>query len=153
MDLKSILKNIDKYYLFTNNNSKLSLIDQGSNKKELFTSFKSKLSSKIKKDKYQDYDLILLKIKKINYNPKQPIKMVFGPIKVEINFFQLSPRGAIKINKFETRNNHLFYTLDFLSKNKISKKQFKKIIQLALDNKLEKRLLAPKTIEQINKLL
>lgn len=152
MDYKSILKKIDKYYLFTYKNSKISLVGNNSNKKEIFSDFKNKFIKKIKKDKYQHYEVILLKIKLVPYNSKQPIKMVFGPIKVEINFFQISARGAIKTNKFETRNNHLFYTTDFLQKNKISKKDFKKIIKLAINNKLEKRLLAPKTIEQINKL-
>ena len=78
--------------------------------------------------------------------------MVFGPIKIEINFFELSKRGAIKTNKFEKRNNHLFYTIPYLEKNKISKKDFKKIAQLAFDDKLEKRLLAPKTIDIIKKI-
>ena len=75
--------------------------------------------------------------------------MIFGPIKVDINFFELSKRGAIKTNKYETRNNHLFYTTEYLDNNNISKKDFKKIVNMASDNKLEKRLLAPKTIEQI----
>ena len=39
------------------------------------------------KDNYNIVTLVLLKIKQVPYNPKQPIKMVFGPIKVEINFF------------------------------------------------------------------
>jgi len=149
MDYKSILKKIDKYYLFTYKNSKISLVGNNSNKKEILSNFKNKFTKKINKDKYQDYQIILLKIKLVPYNPKQPIKMVFGPIKVEINFFQISTRGAIKTNKYETRNNHLFYTTNFLEKNKISKKDFKKIIHLAVNNKLEKRLLAPKTIDQI----
>ena len=75
--------------------------------------------------------------------------MIFGPIKVEINFFQITNRGAIKTNKFETRNNHLFYTIEHLEKNNIKLSDFKKIIKLAIDDKLEKRLLAPKTINQI----
>ena len=57
----------------------------------------------------------------------------------------------IKTNEFELRNNHLYYTLPYLEKNKISTKDFKKIVQLAIDNKLEKRLLAPKTIDQTKK--
>ena len=77
--------------------------------------------------------------------------MIFGPIKVEIKFFLYSERGAIITNKYEKRNNHLFYTEEFLEKNNISKKNFKKIVEMAIENKLEKRLLAPKTIEQIFK--
>ena len=75
--------------------------------------------------------------------------MIFGPIKVEINFFEITTRGAIKSNKFETRNNHLFYTTEYLEKNNIKISDFKKIVKLAVYDKLEKRLLAPKTINQI----
>ena len=58
---------------------------------------------------------------------------------------------AATAKKSEKRNNHLFYTNSFLEKNKISKKDLLKIVQLASENKLEKRLLAPKIIEQIFK--
>lgn len=151
MNYNDKLKKIEKYYLFIKKDSKISFIGNNSNKKEIFNYFKNKYLSKISKSKYDNINLILLKIKKVAYNPKQPIKMVFGPIKIEINFFELSKRGAIKTNKYETRNNHLFYTTKYLDKHKISKKDFRKIVSLAIDNKLEKRLLAPKTIEQILK--
>ena len=151
MDYDKVLKKIEKYYLFVQKNNKYSLVLKNSNKKEIFLDFKNKYLNRIKKDNYEQTTIILLKIKKVPYNPKQPIKMVFGPIKVEINFFELSKRGAIKINKFETRNNHLFYTIEHLEKNKISTKDFKKIVELAVNNKLERRLLAPKTINQILK--
>lgn len=149
MDYTKVLKKINTYYLFVKKKNKISLILKNSNKKEIFFDFKEKYLAKIKKENYNIVTLILLKIKKVPYNPKQQIKMVFGPIKVEINFFELSKRGAIKTNKLETRNNHLFYTIKYLEEKKVSTKDFKKIVQLAIDNKLEKRLLAPKTIEQI----
>ena len=146
MNNDNVLKKFEKYYLFIKKNSKLLIFNNNSNKKLLFDSFKNKYINN-----YDGLNLILLKIYKVKYNPKQPIKMIFGPIKVEINFFELSKRGAIKTNKYETRNNHLFYTTEYLDNNKISKKDFKKIVTLAIDNKLEKRLLAPKTIDQLNK--
>lgn len=144
MNYNNLLKKFDKYYLFIKKDSKIVSFGNNSNKKELFDSFKNKYINK-----YDGINLILLKIYKVTYNPKQPIKMIFGPIKVDINFFELSKRGAIKTNKYETRNNHLFYTTEYLDNNNISKKDFKKIVNMASDNKLEKRLLAPKTIEQI----
>jgi len=149
MDYTKVLKKINTYYLFLKKNNKISLILKNSNKKEIFIDFKNKYLDKVKKEDYNIVNLILLKIKQVPYNPQQPIKMIFGPIKVEITFFELSKRGAIKVNQFETRNNHLFYTIKYLEQSKISTKDFKKIVQLAIDNKLEKRLLAPKTIEQI----
>tara|TARA_B100000161_G_scaffold244514_1_gene198849 strand:+ start:902 stop:1363 length:462 start_codon:yes stop_codon:yes gene_type:complete len=153
MKIENLLKKINKYYIFVNNvkKNKVSLVGTNSNKKEIFDNLKIKLEKKVNQKNYSDFSIILVKITKVKYNSEQPIKMVFGPIKVEINFFELSKRCAIKTNKYESRNNHLFYTLKYLEKNKIKTKDFKKIVQLAISNKLEKRLLAPKTIEQILK--
>jgi hypothetical protein len=136
-------KNLNKYYLYIRSKKKIKFFDSHNNKKEIFINLKKNIKLK------SDFEIILITIKKVKYNPKQPIKMIFGPIKVEINFFQITNRGAIKTNKFETRNNHLFYTTEHLEKNNIKLSDFKKIIKLAIDDKLEKRLLAPKTINQI----
>ena len=136
-------KKINKYYLYIRSKKKIKFFDSHNNKKEIFINLKKNIKLK------SDFEIILITIKKVKYNPKQPIKMIFGPIKVEINFFQITNRGAIKTNKFETRNNHLFYTIEHLEKNNIKLSDFKKIIKLAIDDKLEKRLLAPKTINQI----
>jgi len=136
-------KNVNKYYLYIRSKKKIKFFDSHNNKKEIFINLKKNIKLK------SDFEIILITIKKVKYNPKQPIKMIFGPIKVEINFFQITNRGAIKTNKFETRNNHLFYTNEYLEKNNIKLSDFKKIIKLAIDDKLEKRLLAPKTINQI----
>lgn len=136
-------KNVNKYYLYIRSKKKIKFFDSHNNKKEIFINLKKNIKLN------PDFEIILITIKKVKYNPKQPIKMIFGPIKVEINFFQITNRGAIKTNKFETRNNHLFYTIEHLEKNNIKLSDFKKIIKLAIDDKLEKRLLAPKTINQI----
>ena len=136
-------KNVNKYYLYIRSKKKIKFFDSHNNKKEIFINLKKNIKLK------SDFEIILITIKKVKYNPKQPIKMIFGPIKVEINFFQITSRGAIKTNKFETRNNHLFYTNEYLEKNNIKLSDFKKIIKLAINDKLEKRLLAPKTINQI----
>lgn len=152
IDLKKILKKINRYYLFINNikKNKVSLVGTHNNKKEIFSILKNKIK-KINPEKFINLSIVLLKISTVKFNPKQPIKMVFGPIKIDIIFHILSKKGSIKTNEFELRNNHLYYTLPYLEKNKISTRDFKKIVQLAIDNKLEKRLLAPKTIDQIKK--
>lgn len=148
VDIKKKLQNISKYYLFilNKNNNKILFVDKNNNKKEIFTTLKNKI-----KKNYENYSIILITIKKVEYDENQAIKMIFGPIKAEIKFFIFSKRGAISTEKSEKRNNHLFYTNSFLEKNKISRKDLLKIVQLASENKLEKRLLAPKIIEQIFK--
>ena len=140
---------MNKYYLYSYNKKKIKLINSNNNKKELILESKKKYFSGIVKDKRENITIVILKIKKVKFNENQPIKMIFGPIKVEINFYQLSKRGSIKENKYETRNNHIFYTKKFLEKKKILKKDLKKIVDFAINNKLEKRLLAPKVIDQI----
>lgn len=144
------LSNISRYYVYLLNieNKKIKFIDHKNNKKELFLKVKEKV---INKKDIENYNIVLLKIKKVVFNKNQPIKMVFGPVKVEIDFFEFTKRKAITSNKNEKRNNHLFYTEEYLQDNKISKKDLLKIVDLAVNGKLEKRFLAPKTINQIIK--
>ena len=145
------LKKLDKYFLFINYKNKFKSVGNDNNKSNLIKNFKNKYLKKINKDKYDKTSLILIKISKVKYNPNSKIKLIAGPVKINISFYYLSNRGAIKTNSKEKRNNHLFYTLEFLEKNKISKKHFLKIVTMAYTDKLEKRTLAPKTIEQIFK--
>ena len=152
MDINKILKKYTKYYLYIKkSDKKVKLVSNSNNKNEMIKNFKSNYLKKIKKESYNLYSLILIKIKKVNYNQNAKIKLVTGPIKVDVSIFYISNRGAIKSNPLEKRNNHLFYTLKFLKKNKLSKKHFKLIADKAYQDKLEKRILAPKTIEQIFK--
>ena len=60
--------------------------------------------------------------------------------------------NLVKDSKDDNRNNHIFLTIKFLEKNSknVILKYMKQIIDYANRNKLEKRLLAPKTIDQIN---
>ena len=98
------------------------------------------------------YELILLKYQKVRFDENQPIKMVFGPIKISITFFKITDRLSIKENRDDKRNNHLFLTKNFLENNNKKPtilKYLKAITEMASKNKLEKRLLAPKTIDQI----
>ena len=88
------LSNVSKYYVYLLNikNKKIKFIDHKNNKKELFLKVKEKVLNK--KD-IENYNIVLLKIKKVVFNKNQPIKMVFGPIKVEIDFFEFTKRKAI----------------------------------------------------------
>ena len=143
------LKKLSKYFLFIIYKNKIKSVGFDNNKSSLFKNFKNKYLEKIKKDNYDKVSLSLIKISKVKFNPNSKIKLVVGPVKIEVTFFILSNRGAIKTNPKEKWNNHLFYTIEFLEKNKISKKHFVKIVTLANKDKLEKRTLAPKTINQI----
>ena len=76
--------------------------------------------------------------------------MLGGPIKVLFSFYKITKKGIIKKNKNDPRSiQFLFYTYDYYLKNKINSSDLKKLAQLAFNNKLEKRALAPKLINQI----
>jgi hypothetical protein len=144
---------MEKYYVYflnkTNNNIKK--IASSNKKDEVIHLFKKyiKLNKNISDE---THDCIILKYQKVNYNENQPIKMVFGPIKITISFYKITKRLSIKDSKDDNRNNHIFLTIKFLEKNSknVILKYMKQIIDYANRNKLEKRLLAPKTIDQIN---
>lgn len=148
--MKYNIKN--KYNLFFIKD-KISFIGKNNTIKEIFNNFKEKIKnySKEKIKNISGGELILLKVKNVKFNPDQPIKMVFGPVKVEIIFYKITERGRVYQDKYERRNNHLFYTIEYLKKNKIKNNDLKKIVTLAINDKLEKRLLAPKIINQILK--
>ena len=151
MNIDKQIKKFDKYYMFVSYKNKFKFVGNSNSKVEIFKNFKKKYLEKINKKYYLETNLILLKLTKVEFDPNKKIKLIAGPVKIDIVFFDLSKRGAVKENPKEKRNNHLFYTPKFLEKNKISKKHFKLIVEKAFNNKLEKKLLAPKTIEQIFK--
>ena len=73
-----------------------------------------------------------------------------GPIKITFQFYELTSRGNLKKKKEDPRAIQLvYYTLDYYLKNKIKSSDLVKLALLAFQNKLEKRLLAPKLITQI----
>lgn len=131
-----------KYFLIFPN-KKFKIVDKNNNKAELFKNANKKLN---KKKLIENTDFILLILEK-NKNINSLAKT--GPVKVNIVFFKTSKRGAIKLDKKDKRSNLLFYTEDYLKKNKIKSKDLRKVAKAAFNNKLEKRLFAPKLINQI----
>ena len=132
----------NKYYLIFPD-KKFKIIDKNNNKTKIFKNAKKKLN---KKKLTENTDFILLILEK-NKNKNSLAKT--GPVKINILFFKTTKRGAIKIDKKDNRNNLLFYTENYLKKNKIRSKDLKKVAKAAFNNKLEKRLFAPKLINQI----
>ena len=153
---------MEKYTIYLVKKDKLKvknvhLINRSSNKKEIFKLAKKYIEGKkIAKEDLNRYEIALIKFEKVKYNPNQPIKMVFGPYKISIEFLQITNRYSAKKDEKEKKNNHLFITENYLDSSHSTKlngfnykKYFKKMIIMAYENKLEKRLLAPKTIDQL----
>jgi hypothetical protein len=90
-----------------------------------------------------DNNLVLLTLEKTNWTPETivPINMLGGPIKILFNF----------VNNEEDKRNvfKLFLDNEYLKKNNINDDDLFKVAQLAINDKLEKRLLAPKLISHL----
>lgn len=154
---------IEKYcfYLVNINRKKVKFIMKSNNKNESIKTIKNnninkEFINRINKiDSLQNIRLVLFKIEKVKYNENQPIKMIFGPIKITMEYYSITERGKIYMSKNEKLNNHLFITKKYIEKsnNELKftkiKKYLKKMIVLSIKDKLEKRLLAPKLIDQV----
>ena len=135
------------FFKFDSKNNKISLIEKGNSKSELF-----KIINKKNIDK--KYEIILMKLEKKKewtLTTKIPINMLGGPIKISFLFFDLSDKNKLKSKDDPRSIQILYYTWEYYQKYNIKKKDLMKVVELASLNKLEKRLLAPKLIKQINK--
>ena len=85
----------------------------------------------------------MLTLEKTNWTPETiiPINMLGGPVKILFNF----------VNNEEDKRNVFFLFIDnkYLKKNNINDDDLFKVAQLAINDKLEKRLLAPKLISDL----
>lgn len=139
---------MNKYFFYKINTltNKVSLINKGDKKSDLFKEVNKTLKDQ---DKYQ---IMLLKIEKVKkWNPKIPANILGGPIKLSFTFFDLTKKLKIKKKEDKRAIQIVYYTLEYYEKNNIKLKDLKKVAELAFLNKLEKRLLAPKLITQIFK--
>ena len=138
---------MNKYFFYKINTltNKVSIINKGDKKSDLFKEVNKTLKDQ---DKYQ---IMLLKIEKVKkWNPKIPANILGGPIKLSFTFFDISKKLKIKKKEDKRAIQIIYYTLEYYEKNNIKLKDLKKVAELAFLNKLEKRLLAPKLITQIN---
>lgn len=139
-----------KYY-FILPKKKFKIIGKNNNIRTLITETKKKINKN--KKYFIGEKIILLKLTKNKIsNKKTKLKIITGPIKVDIIFYKITKRTAIKIDPYEDRNNLLFYTQKYLDKHKILQKDLQKIGKAAFKKKLETRLMAPKLIDQIKKI-
>lgn len=121
---------------------------------------KKELQDKMKGKKIDsDNEILLMKFeKKKEFSlTSKSTNSLGGPIKVTFSFYELSPKGTTSSGSLKKKEDPraiqlVYYTLDYYLKNKINSEDLLKLALLAFQNKLEKRLLAPKLITQINKI-
>jgi len=141
---------IKNKYLFIFPDNKFKILSKGDHLKEQ----KDKVKNIIKKntEKYKEKTIILLRLKKINQkNNTNKIKLHLGPIRVEYIYYKVSKRGSLKKDNLDRRSGLLFYSDEYLKKNKVKMIDLRRIAKASYLKKLEKGLLAPKYIEQIDK--
>jgi hypothetical protein len=138
-----------KYIFFKFNlmKNEVSKIVSANNKKELQEKIKGKKIA-------SDNEILLMKFeKKKEFSlTTKSTNSLGGPIKVTFYFYELSPRGSLKKKEDPRAIQLVYYTLDYYLKHNILSSDLLKLALLAFQNKLEKRLLAPKLITQINKI-
>ena len=136
----------NKYFIFKYNKEtkKLTALTKGNTINEIKKKIKGK---KIRLNE----DVMFMTLKKTDWTPasKVPLNMLGGPIKITFKFYQISEKGKLTIKDDERELNLLYYTYDYYLKNKVKLDDLKKVALLCFQNKLEKRLLAPKLITQI----
>lgn len=155
--MKIIIKN--KYYLFKFNteNKKIKFFA----KSKTIGGLEESLAD-FKSSNYTKYEWVLLKFSKVPefYTDNSKIKTIGGPIKISIKIYQLSKTNKLKqkyekeLNRFgkldpDKRNAQFLYITDEYYKKGIKSKDIESVGLFAVQNKLEKRLLAPKLINQV----
>jgi hypothetical protein len=112
-----------------------------------------------------NYELVLLKLsKEPKFKPDNKTglgKLIGGPIKITLKIYELTehsvlkPKYSLVLNKKgepdpDKRNaQFLFITNEYYQSKGIIQSDLEKVALLAIQNKLEKRPLAPKLIDQI----
>ena len=90
--------------------------------------------------------------KTLKASKNSKVKGIGGPILVDIDVFEITPKLTLKISEYEDRFNTLYITDKYLEKNKkINKKHLSKIAVKAFNNKLSKSPVAVNTIDKILK--
>lgn len=157
-NLKIKIKNKYMLFKFNPDKNKIKKISEGSKMSEIKENV---IGKKINKTD----EVILLKLskeKKFDPNAENKLgKLIGGPIKITFKIYEITPNYNLKQKYEKTPNKkgeldsdkrnsqYLFITLDHYQKYRIKKSDMELVALLAIQFKLEKRLLAPKLIDQI----
>ena len=100
---------MNKYFFYKINTltNKVSIINKGDKKSDLFKEVNKTLKDQ---DKYQ---IMLLKIEKVKkWNPKIPANILGGPIKLSFTFIDITKKIKIKNKEDKRAIQNIYYTLE-----------------------------------------
>jgi NACalpha-BTF3-like transcription factor len=145
MNYTSLIADIKKYHYLFVYKDKCIILSSNNIAKDAKTKAIDKIMSKI--DAFKCKSVIRIKIDKIkksiyNDSKNSTITGIGGPIVSDINVYTVQCNGTLKMNESEDRNNRVYFTEEYLSKNnKIKQKDLKLIAQKAFNRKLNTSLL------------
>ena len=153
MDYNKIIKDINKYHYLHVHNHKCILLSSD----DILANAKNRALAKIqsKLALFKGKIIIRLKFKKIkksiyDKSLKSALTGIGGPIVVDINLYNVTTSGKMKMDDSEDRNNTLYFTESYLKKNKQIKKAHLKTIAIKVYyNKLDTSVLSINKIDDI----
>ena len=107
-------------------------------------------------EKFINKEIMLMHLEKIpstyiKGDKNSSLKLLGGPIVVDITVYKIDKKGNLFIDENEDRNNKVFFTDDYLTKNeKIKKKDLEKIANYAIAGKIKRKLLSVFTIDTLD---
>jgi hypothetical protein len=150
MNFNNIVSDIGKYHYLFHHGKHTILLSTGNSLVDVKKAAHKKIKSKL--NIFEGRNIIRLKISKIKssiYRDSKTAKLtsIGGPIAIDITILKVSPNGKMKIDEMDDRNTTVYVTESFLKKNgEISFNDLKKLARKVGRNKLEKSLLAVKTL-------
>lgn len=141
---------MDKYYYILTTLKKAKILGHNDINKKA----KEEANKLIKNigEKIEDQYVVKLKIKKVSKkllkeNEESKIKLIGGPIKIDIIFYQIENLKLKKLVNFPL-NNNIYITEKYLSNHNITDSILKKITIITLNKKLNKKLFSINTIDK-----
>lgn len=141
---------MDKYYYILTTLKKAKILGHNDINKKA----KDEANKLIKNigDKIEDQYVVKLKIKKVSKkllkeNEESKIKLIGGPIKIDIIFYQIENLKLKKLVNFPL-NNNIYITEKYLSNHNITDSILKKITIITLNKKLNKKLFSINIIDK-----
>lgn len=152
MDYGKLIKKYKKYH-FLYVGKKTMLLASNNDLQEAQEKTVKKLKSKL--SFFEGKDIVRLKFIKVDSDllkrhKKSKLKVIGGPIKIEINVLKINSNGNLKKDDKETRHDNLFITDRFIEdEDELKGTHLKKIAKKTIQRKLRKTFASINTIDKL----
>ena len=146
--METIITNIGKYHFVIISDKKIGIVESSNDYHDALNNVKTYVAKKSNKYSLATVKLSLVSQEHLKENEKALIKFVGGPIRVDIEFFNIT-NGDLTSDIYDTRSNKLFITQKFLDNSSITPHLIKTIVCGAYRNKLSHKLMVLNTIDKL----